>query len=344
MVILSVDAITKHFGPEAVLDGVTFDLRAGQRLGLVGPNGSGKTTLLKILAGQLECDSGQVQTPTGVRCDYLQQQADFVAGRSVWDEACKAIEHLVQLAEESERLAEAMSQTDDPLERNRLEQRFDHLQEELTRKNAYHLNHRIERVLQGVGFATASFATDVAHLSGGQQNRLMLAKLLLSAGEIMLLDEPSNHLDIEATAWLEEFLVASQQTLIVVSHDRFFLDRVTNRTLEIFRGTVVSYRGNFTAYWQQKAERLEFERRTYENQQAEIARLEDFIRRHQYGQKHAQAEDRRKKLQRIEPVAAPRRSKCLRCLSRRPNALATSSCAPTRSARPTAIRCSSNSA
>jgi ATP-binding cassette subfamily F protein 3 len=133
-----------------------------------------------------------------------------------------------------------------------------------------------------------------------------LAKLLLSAPEIMLLDEPSNHLDIEATAWLEEYLLGSRQTLIVVSHDRFFLDKVTNRTLELFRGTVVSYRGNFSDYWRQKEERLEFERRAYENQQAEIARLEDFIRRNQYGQKHAQAEDRRKKLERIQPVPMPR--------------------------------------
>jgi ATP-binding cassette subfamily F protein 3 len=272
----------------------------------VGPNGSGKTTLLRILAGQLDSDSGQVHMPSAVRCDYLQQQADFVPGRTVWDEACGAIEHLVQLAEESERLAQAISQTEDPAARGSLEQRFDHLQEELTRQDAYHLNHRVQRILQGVGLATSSFVTDVSHLSGGQQNRLMLAKLLLSAPEIMLLDEPSNHLDIEATAWLEDYLVASQQTLIVVSHDRFFLDKVTNRTLELFRGTVVSYRGNFTAYWRQKAERLELERRTYENQQAEIARLKDFIRRNQYGQKHAQAEDRRKKLQRIEPVAAPR--------------------------------------
>ena len=306
MVILSVEGVSKHFGPEAVLDGVALEIRSGDRVGLVGPNGSGKTTLLKIISGEMDSDSGQVQRAASLRCGYLQQQTEFTAGRSVWDEAYAALEHLVHLAAESERLAKSISQTDDVQQRSTLEQRFDRLQEELTRQDAYHLDHRIERILQGVGFAPAAFGTDVAHLSGGQQNRLMLAKLLLSAPDLMLLDEPSNHLDIEGTAWLEDYLVSTGQTLIVVSHDRFFLDRVTSRSLELFHGTVVSYRGNFSAYWRQKAERLDFERRAYENQQAEIARLEDFIRRNRYGQKHAQAEDRRKKLQRIDPVPPPR--------------------------------------
>ncbi len=306
MILLSADDITKHFGSEPVLDGVTFEVRAGERISLVGPNGSGKTTLLKILAGQIECDRGAVQLGSSIRCGYLEQQAQFDGGRTVWEEAQAALGHLLQMADESEQLAKAISRVDDPDQRSSLEQRYDHLQEELARQDGYHLDHRIERVLQGVGFEAASFHQDSSKLSGGQQNRLLLAKLLLSAPEIMLLDEPSNHLDIEATAWLEEYLLGSRQTLILVSHDRYFLDKVTNRTLELFRGTVVSYRGNFSDYWQQKTERLEFERRAYENQQAEIARLEDFIRRNQYGQKHAQAEDRRKKLERIEPIPMPR--------------------------------------
>jgi len=134
----------------------------------------------------------------------------------------------------------------------------------------------------------------------------MLLKLLLAEPDLMLLDEPSNHLDIHATEWLEEFLAGHSAAMIVVSHDRYFLDKVTNRTLELFHGTVESYSGNFSAYWQQKAERLLVERRTYERQQEEIAKAKEFIRRHHYGQKHAQAEDRRKKLERIVPVDPPR--------------------------------------
>ena len=159
-----------------------------------------------------------------------------------------------------------------------------------------------------MGCASAGRRLDqpVASLSGGEQNRLMLAKLLLAEPNLMILDEPSNHLDIDATEWLEEFLLESSAAMIVVSHDRYFLDKVTNRTLELFDGTVDGYTGNFSAYWQQKAERLLVERRTYEKQQIEIEKTKDFIRRNAYGQKHAQAEDRRKKLERIEPVAPPR--------------------------------------
>ena len=133
----------------------------------------------------------------------------------------------------------------DVTERASLEERFDAIQVSLRQHDAYHLDHKIQRVLHGVGFEDSTFQQPVVQLSGGQQNRLMLAKLLLSAPDVMLLDEPSNHLDIDATTWLEEYLVTSRQTLIVVSHDRYFLDRVTDRTLELFNGTVVGYRGNF---------------------------------------------------------------------------------------------------
>jgi ATP-binding cassette subfamily F protein 3 len=168
------------------------------------------------------------------------------------------------------------------------------------------LEYKVERVLAGLGFHRESFSQPVESLSGGEQNRLMLAKLLLAEPDLMLLDEPSNHLDIEATEWLEAFLAQSSAAMLLVSHDRYFLDRVTNHTLELFQGTVDSYVGNFSAYWRQKDERLLVDRRTYEKQQEEMAKAADFIRRNAYGQKHAQAEDRRKKLARIEPVPPPR--------------------------------------
>ena len=200
-------------------------------------------------------------------------------------------------------MAADIAEAADPAEQKRLAARYDHLQHELHRQDAYNIDHRIERVLDGLRFRRESFDQPVASLSGGEQNRLMLAKLLLAEPNLMILDEPSNHLDIEATEWLEEFLLESSAAMIVVSHDRYFLDRVTNRTLELFHGTVDDYTGNFSAYWQQKAERLLVQRRTYEKQQIEIEKTKDFIRRNAYGQKHAQAEDRRKKLERIEPVA-----------------------------------------
>ena len=225
------------------------------------------------------------------------------------DEARSALADLLSLQHEAVEVAEAIANAPDPIEQKRLAARFDHLQHELHRQDAYNVDHRIERVLDGLRFRRAAFDQPVASLSGGEQNRLMLAKLLLAEPNVMILDEPSNHLDIEATEWLEGFLLEGSAAMIVVSHDRYFLDKVTNRTLELFDGTVDSYVGNFSAYWQQKAERLLVERRTWEKQQIEIEKTKDFIRRNAYGQKHAQAEDRRKKLDRIEPVAAAARDR-----------------------------------
>lgn len=306
MIFLDIEDVQKHFGPEPVLDGVTCEVRPGERIALVGPNGSGKTTLLKILAGREEADNGKVERHPSLHLGYLEQQPLWEPGQTLWNEAQSALAGLIALEQESVAVAEELAQNTDPAEHRRLADRYDHLQHELQQRDAYNLDHKIERVLDGLGFRRETFSQPVESLSGGEQNRLMLAKLLLAEPNLMLLDEPSNHLDIEATEWLEDFLVESSAAMIVVSHDRYFLDRVTNRTLELFQGTVESYTGNFTAYWQQKAERLLVQQRTYEKQQIEVAKAKEFIRRNFYGMKHAQAEDRRKKLDRIELVAPPR--------------------------------------
>jgi ATP-binding cassette subfamily F protein 3 len=306
MIVLSVQGIKKHYGPEPVLAGVTFEVHPGDRIGLVGPNGAGKTTLLRILAGKEDADGGSVELHPSVRVGYLEQQPLVEPGRTLWQDARSALDDLVRLQHEALQAAHALAQTTDPGEHRRLAARFDHLQHQLHRQDAYNLDHKIERTLGGLGFPKSIYQQPVQSLSGGEQNRLMLAKLLLADPDLMLLDEPSNHLDIEATEWLEDLLAGHRAAMIVVSHDRYFLDRVTNRTLELVRGTVDAYSGNFSAYWQQKAQRLLVQRRTYEKQQEEIAKAEEFIRRHHYGQKHAQAEDRRKKLARIQRVDPPR--------------------------------------
>ena len=308
MILLEVEGVRKHFGPEPVLDGASFDVRPGERIGLVGPNGCGKTTLLRILAGRTEPDGGACRVHPSVHLGYLEQQAKFEPGQTLYDEARTALAALIALQEESLTVAEEIGQGADPVEHKRLAARYDHLQHELRSNDAYNLDHKIERVLDGLGFAGTRFDQPVVSLSGGEQNRLMLAKLLLAEPNLMILDEPSNHLDLKSTEWLEDFLIEASAALIVVSHDRYFLDKTTNRTLELFHGTVEAYTGNFSAYWRQKAERLLVQRRTFEKQKEEIEKTKDFIRRNAYGQKHAQAEDRRKKLERLEAeLAAPPR-------------------------------------
>jgi ATP-binding cassette subfamily F protein 3 len=308
MILLNVQSLAKHFGPEPVLDGASFEVRPGERVGLVGPNGCGKTTLLRILAGQEEPDKGTVERHPSARVGLLEQHPEFQPGQTVWDVAMSGLAELIELGHEAERAATELATSSEPAEHRRLAERFDRLQHELERRGGYHLDQKAVRVLEGLGLPKEAHRQPVAQLSGGQQNRLMLARLLLSESSVLLLDEPSNHLDLQATTWLEEFLVELPpgRAVIVVSHDRYFLDRVTNRTLELFRGTVDCYTGNFTAYWRQKAERLEVQRRTYEKQREFIAKTEDFIRRNHYGQKHQQAEDRRKKLDRLVRIEPPR--------------------------------------
>lgn len=306
MILLNVDSITKHFGPDPVLAGVTFEVRPHERIGLVGPNGAGKTTLLKILAGSESPDSGSVELHSSARLAYLEQQPLFSPGRTLWEEAQSGLEHLLAIAADAQRAAEALAAATSPDDRERLGKQFDRLQHALHLHGAYSLDHKVEQVLSGLGFRPENYEQPVEQLSGGQQNRLLLARLLLAEPDVMLLDEPSNHLDIEATEWLESYLCDTDQAMIIVSHDRYFLDRVTDRTLELYGGTVDSYAGNFSAYWRQKGERLEVQRRTYEKQQEEIAKGEEFIRRNFSGQKATQAKDREKKLARIERVDRPR--------------------------------------
>ena len=306
MILLNVAHVTKRFGPEPVLDGVTFEVRPGERIGLVGPNGCGKSTLMKILVGREEPDSGTVERHPASTIGYLEQHPEFPPGQTLWEAALEGMADVVAMQQELETTAQAMAQAPEGPEHDRLARRFDRLQHELTQRGGYQIDHQVQRVLDGLGFDRDSHGQLVSQLSGGQQNRLMLARLLLALPDLMLLDEPSNHLDLESTRWLEDFLASTEKAVLVVSHDRYFLDKVTNRTIELFHGTVDSYSGNFSAYWRQKAERLEVQRRTYDKQQQEIAKTEDFIRRNHYGQKHAQAEDRRKKLERIERVPPPR--------------------------------------
>ncbi|HLJ09739.1 MAG TPA: ABC-F family ATP-binding cassette domain-containing protein, partial [Planctomycetaceae bacterium] len=302
MLLLSVKNVVRQFDVEPVLAGVDFEVRTGEKIGLVGPNGAGKTTLLKILAGLDHADSGEFILHSSAQVALLEQAAQFADERTLLDEAKLGLAPLYALQDEAERVARAIGSQGDSQAGEKLQRRYDALQHELSRHSAYNIDHRVDEVLLGLGFERGEYDRPITQFSGGQQNRVLLARLLLAAPDLMLLDEPTNHLDIAATEWLEDFLAHCEQAILVVSHDRYFLDRVTNRTLELNAGTTADFPGNFSTYWKLKEEAAEVENRAWEKQQAFIEKTEDFIRRNFYGQNHAQAHDREKKLARLERI------------------------------------------
>ena len=219
-VILNVEHLRKHFGPDPVLADVTFQVREGDKIGLVGPNGCGKTTLLNILTGREETEKGSIERIGDVSIGYLEQRPKTDSHATLLDAARDALAPLFNAQKEAEEIAIKMGEVTDDAERDRLARQYDKIHEELMRKDAYNIEHRVERILHGVGFRDEDFEKDVATLSGGELNRLGLAKLLLEEPDIMLLDEPSNHLDLAATEWLEDFLKTTRAAVVLVSHDR----------------------------------------------------------------------------------------------------------------------------
>jgi ATP-binding cassette subfamily F protein 3 len=302
MLLLSAQSLVRQFDRAPILDEVSFDLRRGERIGLVGPNGAGKTTLMRILAGADEPDSGGVNWAAGCRRGFLAQHPEFASGRTLLEEARLGLGEIFAWQQESAELATRMATVTEPVELKRLSQRFDQVQQALQHAGGFAVEHRLDEVLQGLGFTKTQYDQPLETLSGGQQNRLVLAQLLLSDPDLMLLDEPTNHLDIEATEWLEQFLVSREQTLLVVSHDRYFLDRVCTRILELHEARLADYPGNFSQYWALREERQAAADKVYEQQQEYIAKTEDYIRKNKYGQNSTRAKDREAKLARVEVV------------------------------------------
>ena len=305
-VVLGLESVSKYYSSEPTLDRVTFDIRSSEHVALIGPNGAGKTTLLKILMGELDPDRGSVNLAKNATIGVLRQRHDLPQKETVFESAQQAMKPILNLIDRANQLADKLAEATSQEERESLGKQFDELQTEILQRDGYQIENKIRRVLSGLGFDDATFERDVNQLSGGQLNRLMLARLLLEEPTLMLLDEPSNHLDIASTEWLEDFLKQSKQAFLLVSHDRYFLDRVSDQTLELVNAKIDKYPGNYSKYKILKQQRLEVERATYEKQQTEIEKLKDFIRRNHHGLKHAQAEDRRKKLERIELVELPR--------------------------------------
>lgn len=303
--LLSCENLSRGFDAEPLFEDLGFEIFSGQRIGLVGPNGAGKSTLMKILAGVDSPDTGDVRRHAGARVGFLRQQAEYASGRSLFEEAKTALDEIVAAHDDMIATAEKLAQATDEAEKKALSAKYDRLHEILHVQGSFNVDHRIEEILQGLGFRPEDYDRPVDTFSGGQQSRLMLAKMLLASPDVLLLDEPSNHLDIRTTRWLEDYLIQQTEGMLIVSHDRYFLNRVVNKIFELNNRRIESYVGNFDAYVRQRRERYEQRLKTWESQRETIEKQEEYIRRVGYGQRAAQAQSRQKMLDKIERVERP---------------------------------------
>src|SRR6266849_3054544 len=295
--------VHKSYGAQEVLRGATLQINPGEHVGLVGRNGAGKTTIFRLVDDEATPDRGEVVRARGLRLGLLSQHVHFEPGSTVHESALAAFGHLQQLEHEMHELEHRMAEAGD-LEK--VLERYSDLQHEFEREGGFEYSAKAESILQGLGFDRETWPLETEKLSGGQTNRLGLACLLLAEPEVLLLDEPTNHLDVSAVEWLEEFLQTYAAGFVIISHDRYFLDRCCRRIIEVENGRATNYSGNYSAYLVEREEQREIQQRAYDNQQRMIAKTEDFIRRNLAGQKTKQAKSRRTMLQRLERVDAVR--------------------------------------
>jgi ATP-binding cassette subfamily F protein 3 len=303
-VLLQLSSVSRSYGAQTVLRDVTFQINPGEKVGLIGTNGSGKTTLLKILANAQEPDEGTVSRRSGLSTGTLEQIPDFHESTTVLDEALRSFAGLIDAEKELADLEHEIAIHADP----QLLDRYATLQHEFEHKGGYRFRSMAEAAVLGIGFTRPMLMRETRALSGGEKNRLALAKLLLSEADLLLLDEPTNHLDIRSIEWLEKFLKDTSKTIVVVSHDRIFLDRVVNRILEIDNSRLSDYPGNYSDYVRGREERLARQEKEWDLQKRWIENQEDYIRRNLAGQKTKQAKSRRNLLARVHRLERPKSS------------------------------------
>lgn len=305
MIVLSANNLTKTYGTDVIIEKASFHLNDGDKVGIIGRNGAGKTTLLNMLTGQLSCDEGEFFVSQNIRIGYLKQRDNFNSERTVMEEIEGIFSGLAKLEEEITRLSDEVAAN--PHDMRRIE-KLDELQHRFDREGGYTYKSEIIGILNSMAFGESFYNKKISSLSGGERTRLALAALLLEKPDILLLDEPTNHLDIGTLKWLEQYLSAYKGTVMIVSHDRYFLDQTVNRIFEVENHKVYCYEGKYSDYAAQKKLRRETELRAYNNQQREIARQEEMIRRmKQHGTEHLakRAASREKRLDMIERLERP---------------------------------------
>jgi ATP-binding cassette subfamily F protein 3 len=296
--------VYKSYGTQDVLRGVSLQVNPGEHVGLVGRNGSGKTTIFRLINNEEPPDRGDVIRARGMRLGLLAQHIHFEPGSTVHESALAAFGHLQQIEHEMHELEHRMGEAVDDLDK--ILERYSDLQHQFEREGGFEYAAKAESILQGLGFDRETWSLETEKLSGGQQNRLGLVRLLLAEPDVLLLDEPTNHLDVTGVEWLEEFLQDYPAGFVIISHDRYFLDRACKRIIELENGRASSYTGNYSDYLVEREERREAQQRAYDNQQHLIAKTEEFIRRNLAGQKTKQAKSRRTMLAKLERVDAVR--------------------------------------
>lgn len=309
MILLSAQNIQKSFGGHEVLRDASLVLQDGQRLGLVGVNGCGKSTLMKIIAGLMPYDGGTLTMQKGLRLGYLAQQGQVTPGRTVLQELEAVFEPVVAMEAQLRALEQSMAEAAHEPERLRqLGNQYDQLTRTFEESNGYGWRSTVQGVLAGLGFRREQQDQLAELLSGGERTRLCLGRLLLQRPDVLLLDEPTNHLDLKSIAWLEEYLLGYRGAVLLVSHDRYFMDHVCDHMAELLLGSIETYDGNYTAYIQQRVQRFEVRMRAYEMQQKEIARQEAIIARYRSFNREKSiraAESREKRLEKIERLEKP---------------------------------------
>ena len=297
---MKVTGLSKSFGIHELFHDVTFEVAKGEKVGFVGVNGAGKTTLMRCLMGQEEYDGGSVQWDSNDTIGYVEQQADFAPG-TLWDEFQRAFDDIIALGARKRTLELQLKETQDEeklAEYSKVMNRFESL-------GGYDYESRIRRVAYGLGFTEEDFQKDVQHFSGGQKTRITLAKALMREPDFLFLDEPTNHLDIHMIEWLEQFLQNYHGGVLIISHDRYFLDKVATKILELDHKTVTTYEGNYTYFMRVKTQRRAALQSAYAKQQEHIRKTEEYIRKYKAGIKSKQARGRQSQLNRLERIVLP---------------------------------------
>ncbi len=304
---IQISSLSKAFGDRILFENVDWQISKNDRIGLCGANGSGKTTLLKMLCDMEPPDTGYIQKPSALTIGFLPQDGILHVGRSVFEEACLAFQDLLDLKAQMHSLEDQLGDASLPQEEHEaVLARYSHLQERFRQEEGYAIDLKVATVLSGLGFRKAGFQQETSTLSGGWQMRLALAKLLLLKPKLLLLDEPTNHLDIDARNWLESYLSGYPHAVVLISHDRYFLDAVVTRISEVGLKTLTDYPGTYSRFLVERDARIERLREAKERQDEEIARIKVFIDRFRYQATRAsQVQSRIKMLEKIKPIDVP---------------------------------------